>query len=236
MEDKCMRQGVRKHFFDENYFENIDTEEKAYWLGFIAADGSIVKSSKYNSYRLYINLSYVDEGHLERFRRAIGANDTKFQKYTSTKGFSNPNGSTTSRIVLNSCKLCNDLAKYNIHQRKSYDIEIPNIDNNLMPHYLRGLFDGDGSYYYHYDAKNNRYRYIFEIVGASEIFLKQIQEYLLSVNIKTNIYYRKGTNSVRLMSGSRQEILKLIELLYSDAHIYLDRKYEKINEIKSIAA
>lgn len=231
-----MRKGIRKHFFNEDYFENIDTEEKAYWLGFIAADGSVVKSSEYNSYRLYINLSRVDENHLRKFRNAIEANDIELQEYTSTAGFCNPNGTTTSRIVLNSLKLCTDLAKYHIHQRKSYDIEMPNIDNNLMPHYLRGLFDGDGSYYYQYDVKNNRYRYVFEIVGVSEVFLRQIQEYLLSVNIKTNIYYRKGTNSIRLMSGSRQEILKLIDLLYSDAHVYLDRKYKKINEIKSIAA
>ena len=236
MEDKCMRQGVRKHFFDENYFENIDTEEKAYWLGFIAADGSIVKSSEYNSYRLYINLSHVDEGHLGKFRNAVGASDTKFQKYTSTKGFSNPNGTTSSRIVLNSFKMCKDLAKYNIHQRKSYDIEMPNIDSGLIPHYLRGLFDGDGSYHYHYDIKNNRYRYIFEIVSANKIFVEQIQQYLLSVGIKTNLYYRKEFNYFRLMTASKRELLKLIDLLYSNATVYLDRKFEKVNEIKSIAA
>ena len=231
-----MRQGVRKHFFDENYFENINTEEKAYWLGFIAADGSIVKSSEYNSYRLYINLSHVDECHLEKFRNAIGASDTKFQKYTSTKGFSNPNGTTTSRIVLNSFKMCKDLAEYNIHQRKSYDIEMPNVDNDLIPHYLRGLFDGDGSYHYHYDVKNNRYRYMFEIVSANKIFVEQIQRYLFSVGIKTNLYYRKEFNYFRLMTASKRELLKLIDLLYSNATVYLDRKFEKVNEIKSIAA
>lgn len=231
-----MRQGIRKHFFDEDYFENIDTEEKAYWLGFIAADGSVVKSSEYNSYRLYINLSHVDEGHLEKFRNAVGASDVKFQKYTSTKGFSNSNGTTTSRIVLNSFKMCKDLAKYNIHQRKSYDIEMPNIDNNLIPHYLRGLFDGDGSYHYHYDVKNNRYRYMFEIVSANKIFVEQIQQYLLSVGIKTNLYYRKEFNYFRLMTASKRELLKLIDLLYYNATVYLDRKYEKVNEIKSIAA
>lgn len=230
-----MRKGVRKHFFNENYFENIDTEEKAYWLGFISADGCVSKSSEYNSYRLSINLSIVDKNHLEKFRKAICANDIELQEYTSTKGFSNPNGSTTCRIVLNSLKLCTDLAKYYVHQRKSYDIEMPDINRDLIPHYLRGLFDGDGSYSCLYDSKKNRYRYLFEIVGASEKLLRQVQTYLLSVNITFHIYYRKGTNYIRLMSGSKREILKLIDLLYSDAHIYLDRKYEKINEIKSLA-
>ena len=114
-----MRKGIRKHFFDENYFESIDTEEKAYWLGFIAADGCIVKSGDYNSYRLYINLGNIDENHLQKFLNSINANDIEIQHYTSTSGFSNKNGTKTSRIVLNSLKLCKDLSKYNIHERKS---------------------------------------------------------------------------------------------------------------------
>lgn len=230
-----MRQGVRKHFFNEDYFENIDTEEKAYWLGFISADGSIVKSSQYNSYRLYINLSKIDENHLHKFLTSINAYDIDIQHYISTSGFSNPSGTETSRIVLNSLKLCKDLANYNVHERKSYDIEMPKINQQLMPHYLRGFIDGDGSFYYHYDVKNDRYRYSFEIVGASNLFMKQIKDYLELNNIKTNIYIRKSNQSIRLMSASKVEILKLIDFLYSDAHIYLDRKYKKINEIKSIA-
>lgn len=230
-----MRQGVRKHFFNEDYFENIDTEEKAYWLGFIAADGCIVKSSNYNSYRLYINLGSNDKNHLQKFLNSINASDIKIQNYTSTSGFSNKNGTNTSRIVLNSLKLCRDLSKYNIHERKSYDIKMPEISCQLMPHYLRGYVDGDGSFYCNYDSKNNRYRYSFEIVGGSKMFMEQVQNYLFGKNIKTNIYTRKTNNSIRLMSGSKVEILKIIELLYSNANIYLDRKLNKINEIKNIA-
>ena len=233
--DALMRKGTRKHFFNEDYFENIDTEEKAYWLGFIAADGCIVKSSEYNSYRLYINLGNIDEGHLQKFLNSISAHDIKIQRYTSTSGFSNKNGTKTSRIVLNSLKLCKDLSKYNICERKSYDIKMPEINNRLIPHYLRGYVDGDGSFYCHYDENNNRYRYSFEIVGGSRMFMEQVQSYLTSNNIKTNIYIRKTNSSTRLMSASKAEILKIIELLYSNANIYLDRKFNKINEIKNIA-
>jgi hypothetical protein len=230
-----MRQGVRKHFFNENYFENIDTEEKAYWLGFIAADGCIVKTGDYNSYRLYINLGSSDESHLHKFLKSINAYDIKIQNYISTSGFSNKNGTKTSRVVLNSLKLCKDLSKYNICERKSYDIEMPEINDKLIPYYLRGYVDGDGSFYCHYDEKNNRYRYSFEIVGGSRTFMEQVQNYLSNNNIKTNIYTRKTNNSIRLMSSSKVEILKIIELLYSNANIYLDRKLNKINEIKNIA-
>ena len=227
---------MRKHYFDENYFEKIDTEEKAYWLGFIAADGCVSKSSEYNSYRLTINLSYVDKNHLEKFKKCIGANDIAIEECINIKGFSNPNGTITVRLVLNSYKLCMDLAKYYIKPKKSYDIEIPNIDDNLMPHYLRGLFDGDGCYYLKKDLNGNCKRITFEMVGICKKFFLQIQNYLLSKEIKTSIYYRNNNSSIRLMASSRKEVVKIIDYLYSDSTIYLDRKLDKINEIKTIAA
>lgn len=230
---------MRKHFFNEDYFEIIDTEDKVYWLGFISADGHISKSSQYNSYRLSISQSYIDKEHLEKFLKCIGAKDIEVRTYDNNVGYSKNSNSKISRVTLNSFKMCMDLDKYNVHQKKSYDIRLPNIDDNLIPHYLRGFFDGDGSYYCHYDEKNNRYRYSFEVVGASFEMMRQIQEYLFSFNINTNIYNRKSISSgntvYRLMTGSKKYILGIINLLYSNAHIYLDRKYEKINEIKRIA-
>lgn len=234
-----MRQGIRKHFFNENYFEVIDSEDKAYWLGFISADGCVTKSSKYNSYRLQIAISSIDSDHLNKFLRCVGANDINI-KILEPAGFANGvKDRKIARVTLNSYKLCNDLHKLNIHQNKSYDITMPTLSNEMIPHYLRGFFDGDGSYYYHYDAKNRRYRYSFEVVSASEVIIRQIKEYLLSNGINTNIYTRKSPSSnnyvFRLMTGSKKEMLKIIDLLYSDAHIYLDRKYNKTNEIKNIA-
>jgi len=222
--------------FYENYFENIDTEEKAYWLGFISADGSIVKSSQYNSYRLQINLNTNDESHLEKFLQSVDAKTIKIYRTYNNKGFSK-NGSNISRISLNSFKMCQDLNRYNVHQNKTYDIELPtNIDDKYMHHYLRGFFDGDGCYYYHFDNKNNRYRYCFELAGGSLIFMEQLKKYLLLKGIKLNIYVRKDNGVIRLMTGSKIQLIKLIDYIYKDSHVYLQRKYNKINEIKSIAA
>ena len=233
-----MRKGIRKHFFNENYFESIDTEDKAYWLGFIAADGCVTKSSRYNSYRLRINLTSSDEDHLEKFLDCIESNDIAIA-VSEGSGFSKDSDKTTSYVTLNSFKLCSDLDKYNIHCKKSYDVELPNISEELIPHYLRGFFDGDASYHYHYDKKSNRYRYSFEVVGASKTMMVQIQKYLLSKNINTNIYTRKSKASdntvYRLMTNSKKEMVKIIDLLYANSHIHLTRKFNKVNEIKSIA-
>ena len=227
---------MRKYYFNENYFETIDTEEKAYWLGFIAADGSINKSSKYNSFRLVISLSIIDIKHLEKFLHAINGENIPIMTIVNRSGFSNDNGTVCCRITINSYKLCSDLMKYNIHQNKSYDIDIPEIENKLIKHYLRGFVDGDGSFHYHYDQKNNRYRYSFEIVGASMCFMKNAQEFLFQNNINVYIYVRKSNKSIRLMSGSRKTICDIIHFLYDNSIIYLDRKYQYTQELLKIAA
>lgn len=227
---------MRKHFYKEDYFENIDSEDKAYWLGFISADGSVTK----DFYHIRIALSIRDIKHLEKFLDCIGANDVNIFIQHQSGGFSSTEKcSDIATVGLTSMKMWDDLHQYNIGHNKSYNIELPNIDDKMMPHYLRGFIDGDGSYHYHYDDKNNRYRYSFEIVGASRFIMEQIQEYFKSNGIKTNIYSRLNKDSkhesFRLMTGSRKEMLKIIDLIYANAHIYLDRKYEKINEIKNIA-
>lgn len=230
-----MRKGIRKHYFNENYFEIIDNEEKAYWLGFIAADGCISKASEYNSYRLSINISDIDKSHLELFQKCIDASDVEIKTYKNISGYSSKDGTLTSRIVLNSYKMCTDLMKYNIHERKSYDIRFPKIRDDLKPHFIRGYFDGDGCYCVYYSKDINKNRVSFELVGASYEFMLDVQKYLKINGIQTNIYQRKSNNSYRLMTCSKIQILKLIDFLYHDNSICLDRKLKKINEIKSIA-
>lgn len=225
---------MRKHYFNEDFFENIDTEEKAYWLGFISADGNVCKTSKvYNSWRISINLNQIDHNHLEKFKKSIESNDIEINDYIHKGSFSNINGSKMSKISVNSYKMCNDLIKLGVTPNKSYSIEMPNIREDLIRHYLRGYFDGDGCYYY--KKYPNRVRYSFEVVGMSEIILSQFKNILSLVDIKLNIYKRDRNNSIRLMTSSKNEIIKLIHYLYDDCNIYLDRKYEKINDILNIA-
>lgn len=234
-----MRSGVRKHFFNENYFEKIDTPEKAYWLGFIAADGSVNKTSEYNSYRLTISIQEKDIEHIKKFLRCIDGNDIKIERIENNTGYSNKNKpSKIVRISLNSYKLCMDLNKYSIHPNKTYDIQFPDIQQKFIKDYLRGLFDGDGSYYCNFSNKENRYRLSFELVSASGLFVEKIRDYLISKDIRLHIYTRQSKvneNTIyRLMSGSVKEITKMIKLLYDNATIYLDRKFNKINIIREL--
>ena len=114
------------------------------------------------------------------------------------------------RILLCSQKTANDLINQGCGKQKSLQLKPPkNIPEKYLYDFIRGFFDGDGSYHYHYDNKSNRYRYSFEVVGSSPFIMEQIQSYLLSNDIKTHIYTRKSpssNNSVyRFMTGSKKK-------------------------------
>ena len=227
---------MRKHFFNEDYFEVIDSEQKAYWLGFISADGSVTKTSKWNSYRLQINLHQSDKDHLELFKKHIGASTSDiydFENDSSSRGFGK---SDMSRFVLNSIKLYGDLNRLNVTINKTDSIVMPNLRKDLIRHYIRGFIDGDGSFSYvpRKDVEG-KYRFSFEIVGNSRIIFEQFQDYFMRKGVKLNIYQRKNGNSFRLMSASHGNIIKLSNIIYNDATVYLKRKYEKSQDIKSLA-
>jgi len=241
-----MRKGVRKHTFNESYFDTINTERKAYWLGFISADGSVTNSNKKTkSMRLRININIKDEYLLKEFKKDIEAHSTKLRYYTSkVTGISD---SPQVSITLNSNKLCDSLAQYEVKPRKTYSISFPNIDDKMLPHFFRGFFDGDG-YMNYYPQKQypNSIRFAFEIAGASEKMANGIQDYLSKNNITSQIYIRKPkTNGVfirkvdlyRNMTGSKSSVLKIIKLMYENATIYMERKKciaDKIVEISRL--
>lgn len=84
---ETMRQGSKKHDYDESVFDVIDTEEKAYWAGFIMGDGQIEEfkrpradGSTYLNYRLNINLKYSDIDHLQKFLDFLKCTTKKIKK------------------------------------------------------------------------------------------------------------------------------------------------------------
>lgn len=114
---------------NEFFFETIDTEAKAYWLGFIHADGCIVRGGK-----LQISLAAVDEPHLWKFRDAINS-DHKIScnaKYNSVG------------ITITSQQMCNDLVRHGVLPRKSTVGGIPCVAPEFRRHFWRGVVDGDG--------------------------------------------------------------------------------------------
>ena len=159
----------RKHSkINENYFEDPNTEKAAYWAGFIAADGYIYNKNKGNSQSsLTIELSSKDKDHLIKLGNDINKNVTNYDKHNSCK------------LRITSNKICKDLEKYNIYKNKSLTLKFPeNINIENIHHFIRGYFDGDGSF-----------TKIYDIIGT-EKFLKKIIE-ILPFNCEHSFYKPK---------------------------------------------
>ena len=121
---------------DENFFDEIDTKAKAYWLGFIYADGSVYINKKNGYKQMEIAVKIDDEQIIDSFIHIIQPSTRKFIK---TKQY------MRAVIRINSQKICNDLIKHSCVMRKSMIIELPVlVSRKLYLAFLLGFFDGDG--------------------------------------------------------------------------------------------
>lgn len=144
------------------------------------------------------------------------------------------NGNEVSNRLNKTCliriynkEIVNDLIKNNIVQNKTNSDIFPIInDDNMFLHFLRGYIDGDGSYVI--DSKN---RYIISIQGNNKKCFEFISNKLLtSFNIDS--YILKDKTGWKFNIRKKDDVLKLIDLMFNNSNIYLDRKYEKVKDMK----
>lgn len=220
---------MKKYNLDESIFENIDSEEKAYWLGFILADGCIVDRSnegRKNSKLLTIHLKLSDIEHLKKFKKFLNTDKPIYVGEQKLKG--KIFGYCSIHITCS--KLAKDLMSHGIEHRKSLKEKLPNIDKRLYPHFLRGYWDGDGSVLF-YEQKVNKLRKMYpEIcVYSGLIFIKQISQ-ILREDLHIICNPQKNRNIYKLKTSGNKAI-PIVQYLYKDANIYLDRKYKTYIEI-----
>lgn len=219
-----------KKITNENYFEKIDSNLKAYLLGFFIADGSIFLSTGCkNSYRFSINISEEDKYINEFYKREICPNN---KIVISNYQCGAINRKPTAMIRWTSTKMKEDFEKlYNIKQNKTLDFNFEFNFNNLNEKYyfdfIRGFFDGDG----HISYNEITHHFTLGFYGTSEKFLKQIGEiiskncntnYIIDVNKKRNVdLYCLRFNS----NNNRYQFIKnLYSLFYNNSNYYLIRK------------
>lgn len=203
--------GNRKYSLNESVFDVIDTEEKAYWLGFLMADGNV----NYVNYTLDIALKLSDKEHLNHLKKFLNATHTIKERTLIVKGKEHK----AARLSVNSKILVQDLMKHGCVPNKSLILKFPDIDIKLIHHFMRGYFDGDGSIY---ARKTGDYEgFTFSVLGTSD-FLNKYEEYL-DVNPTKRDMCGKAYNMRH--SGNRK-VRNIFEFLYKDATIYLKRKYD----------
>jgi intein/homing endonuclease len=200
---------------NEYYFNCIDTEEKAYWLGYLYADGCIHS----NNYEVSMNT--IDYEHCEKFKKAIGATNHKIIN-TEDKRFQT--AKTLYQFTIKDKQLHEDLIKWGCIPQKSLKIEkIPNIPRDYVNHFIRGYFDGDGSLHYLQGSNNFRISFL-----GTKSFLEDLQK-----ELQVNVSIAKGTGQAYYFQVSgRKQVERILTYLYKDSepHTRLNRKYEKYLE------
>lgn len=201
----------------ENYFEKIDSNEKAYWLGWIISDGAITNQPEKSKFQLEITIKEEDEDILHLLEKDLGV---EHKVYSSQKIY--------RRFSLGSKKIILDLEKLGVTQNKSFTVKVPKFDSQYNAAFIRGVFDGDGGFTT-YIRQSGQLCYEFSICG-NEYIVSWILETLLKEipELKHNSVTSERSIK-RIRWSSKKDIILLRDYLYKNHNYhYLKRKYNLI--------
>lgn len=206
----------RKYSLDESFFDNIDNEIKAYYLGFIYADGNHTRNGRKYTIRLALNKK--DIHILEEFNKHLShAKPLRHSKYNDMV-----------ELEIASKHISGKMLELGVVPRKTFLLEFPNwIDENLKHHFLRGYFDGDGYVGVHKPKKSKLC--CVTCMVSTESFCFSVKKILQTLNVNCYIRPRhpeRNTNTRQLEVGGNIQVKRFLDYLYKDATVFLKRKYK----------
>ena len=211
---------------NQDFFQR-ETTESFYLAGFIAADGS-VQYRKYSKI-LKITLALQDKGHLEKIKNMLSSNHP-IKEYLVKKSNLVKKETKSAELQIANSKLVDDLKKFGIVPNKTKTYRMPDwlVNHQLVHHFMRGYFDGDGTVCYSGLAKNRKVRQLSWNVLGTEYFVDQYRKILAQSLQIEELKIIKHKSIFKIATTGNKIILKIKNFLYRDATIYLDRKFKKI--------
>ena len=200
---------------NESYFDILN-EDNVYWIGFLLADGHIAKDN------CHFELSLKDKEHVEKFRDSLSSTCKVSKREVKS------NGAIVYRINIGNKHIVSELAKYGVVNNKTeLVITVPNnIPDNLLRHYFRGFFEGDGGF--HKDCKD-------QVNGIT--FTSNYEESLINLGDKLkellgiNYTIRSKTDHAPQLLMWGYNMRTFLNWIYADnPKLYLDRKYKDYND------
>ena len=205
----------------EHFFKKLN-EISAYYLGLIIADGNVYNSQDGRQSSISITLQEEDEYLLIKFKEILNAN-------TSVSH----DGRGSSQFAIRSNIMAEELKTYGVIPRKSFFTYLPQIEDILMPHLIRGIFDGDGSIQAKIN-KDNRYLHSFSFCGTHKL-MQDIADYLnknLVLTQKINVYDYKNRELSEIKIQNKHDMFIFGEWIYNNSSIYMKRKYNEYLNFK----
>lgn len=217
----------RKYFADFSYFKKIDTQEKAYILGLIYTDGC-VKWVK-NKDKCFV-ISMTDLDIIQKVKKAINYTGPIYFKKRRK-----PHYKDQYAICVHSKEMAQDLINLGCVPRKTHVLRFPydnEVPNYLLNHFLRGCIDGDGSIH-----KNTRCNSAYLSLVSTKAFITIFDDIIKELFCVSGGIYKQKPNKpqrIWILTGI-EKILPILNWLYQDSTIHLDRKYRLYLKIKEKA-
>ena len=205
----------RKYTLDEHYFDIIDTQDKAYILGFLYSDGCNFTDAN----RIILCLQDQDKHILDSIKECVGTNAPLYFNKLNEKNAKHKN---TYSLTMRSKHMSKVLSDMGMVKAKSLILKFPtNISKEMLPHFIRGFFDGDGVF------PTDKTNYTLGILGTED-FCIVLQSILKENGIESDIKnVNDPSNSTRQLYIRRKEnSKKFLEYIYKDANLYLFRKHD----------
>lgn len=215
---------LRRFKVNDHYFDVIDNEHKAYWLGLLLADG-FLSNSGHATESFGISLSIKDKYILEEFVKDLESTYT-VKEYIGKSKFENScTDFAYAKLLIKSKQIFNKLIEYGFTTKKSYDGVVPeeHIPDDLKIHFIRGYFDGNGGL----SIGSGSHLYTLDFTGTKEIII-WILEYFDKGNLKLQERHSdRDNNNVSVKISGDKQIYSIMSQIYKDATIYLNRKHER---------
>jgi len=214
------RRGVsrrtRKYVANEQFFDEIDSEEKAYWLGFLFADGNISNTT------VSVSLNQKDLSHLQKFQKAVASGNEL--KYRSEKN------AWYARV--HSRHMVESLRELGCVERKSKIIKVPLIKSDCLSHFYRGHFDGDG--WITYRMQSGKWKtWQCGVASQSMVFLEKLHQWVTdNTGRKFGSLYTRGDGRCSVLDfAGKRSVASFLGLLYEGSTVFLDRKKKICEEV-----
>lgn len=202
---------------DEHFFQHINSDIKAYFLGLIIADGNVFVSTTDNRQAsISITLDLEDEYLLNAFKNAVKTNTSVGH-----------DGRGCGQIAVRSDIMAAELAQYGVVPRKSDKTYLPHIDKQYMGGLLRGIFDGDGSIVAKPEPNSTRFVHRIAFCGTHQL-MQDIYDYMTQnylMEMQRTVYDYKDRQLSELHFNCMNDIYLLGELMYQDATVFMKRKH-----------
>jgi hypothetical protein len=212
---------LRRYALDDGFFDAIDTEAKAYWLGFLTADGTIRRG------RVKLALQERDFTHLLKFTASLESNyPAALREEYTVSGKPVRYG----QVVIISARLAQSLVSLGVGERKTFVVQpCQQAPEHLIAHYWRGVFDGDGFITPGRSRGKGALKWYIGLVGNKAMvggFDSFVQQY-----VKTAAAVRPHARIFAVRYSGVSVPQAVLRLLYHGATVFLDRRRTRVDEV-----